>query len=426
MLFIFRSIRVSRNACLPSFKLAISTYSDEAVSSVKEFCRTQRRRCASDATRARRRVISSSLIGSAEQRNSPVTPVVAVTDDENRREPCGGNGEEEWRHIKLDSDKLRKHCFMLSKIRLTSLVVVTTMAGYVIAPGHFDVSTFAACSVGTGLLSSTANAINQFFEVPFDAQMSRTKNRVLVRGHLTPGHAIMFAIMSGTSGLLLLYSQVNGLTAALGATNLILYTLIYTPMKRVSILNTWVGSIVGAIPPLMGWAACVGDILSPGAWIMSGLLYAWQFPHFNALSWNLRPDYSRAGYRMMAVTDPKLCRRTALRYTAALMGICYLAPVFNVTTWWFAIASTPLNAYFLYLAWKFHRRSDSKSSRKLFHVSLIHLPVLMVLILVNKKHWYRNDEHDSDEMLVQEKEKDRKKEKGNDSFAIITKLIAST
>lgn len=314
---------------------------------------------------------------------------------------------------------------MLSKIRLTSLVVVTTMAGYVIAPGPFDISTFAACSLGTGLVSATANAINQFFEVPFDAQMSRTKNRVLVRGNITPGHAIMFAIMSGASGLFLLYSQVNGLTAALGATNLILYTLIYTPMKRISILNTWVGSIVGAIPPLMGWAACVGDILSPGAWIMSSLLYAWQFPHFNALSWNLRPDYSRAGYRMMAVTDPKLCRRTALRYTAALMGICYLAPVFGVTTWWFALTSTPLNAYFLYLAWKFHNHSDSKSSRKLFHVSLIHLPVLMVLILVNKKHWYHHEEH-AGETLKDALERERRKEQGNDGFAIITKLIAST
>lgn len=99
----------------------------------------------------------------------------------------------------------------------------------------------------------------------------------------------------------------------------------------------------------MGWAGCTGSILMPGAWIMSGILYAWQFPHFNALSWNLRPDYSRAGYRMMAVTDPDLCRKTTLRYTVALTGLCYLAPVLDVTNWWFALASTPLNASFLYL-----------------------------------------------------------------------------
>lgn len=101
----------------------------------------------------------------------------------------------------------------------------------------------------------------------------------------------------------MLHYGVNGLTASLGAANLLLYTCVYTPMKRYSILNTWVGSVVGAIPPLMGWAGCSGN-LEAGAWIMAGLLYAWQFPHFNALSWNLRPDYSRAGYRMMAVTNP--------------------------------------------------------------------------------------------------------------------------
>lgn len=107
--------------------------------------------------------------------------------------------------------------------------------------------------------------------------------------------------------------------------------------------------VVGAIPPLMGWAGCTGNIMMPGAWIMSGILYAWQFPHFNALSWNLRPDYSRAGYRMMAVTNPDLCRKTTVRYTVAQTGLCYLAPILDVTNWWFALASTPLNASFLYL-----------------------------------------------------------------------------
>lgn len=105
---------------------------------------------------------------------------------------------------------------------------------------------------------------------------------------------------------------------------------------------------VGAIPPLMGWAACAGT-LEPGAWILPGILYAWQFPHFNALSWNLRSDYSQAGYRMMSVTNPDLCRQTALRYTGVVLVLSCLAPVLGVTTWLFAAGSLPLNAYFLYL-----------------------------------------------------------------------------
>lgn len=106
--------------------------------------------------------------------------------------------------------------------------------------------------------------------------------------------------------------------------------------------------VVGAIPPLMGWAACANS-LGPGAWLMAALLYSWQFPHFNALSWNLRPDYSRAGYRMMAVTDPALCRRVALRHTVAIMGFSILAPILDTTNWWFLLESAPLNLYFIYL-----------------------------------------------------------------------------
>lgn len=222
------------------------------------------------------------------------------------------------------------------------------MAGYAVAPAAFDPASFLMVTVGTGLVSAAANSINQFHEVPFDSQMSRTKSRVIVTGKVTPLHAMGFALISGAAGLSILYYGVNGLTAALGLSNLILYTSIYTPMKRISILNTWIGSAVGAIPPLIGWAGCCGTI-DAGAWILAGLLYAWQFPHFNALSWNLRPDYSRAGYQMMAVTNPGLCRRTALRYTFALTMLSTLAPIMDVTNYWFALETLPLNVYFSYL-----------------------------------------------------------------------------
>lgn len=116
------------------------------------------------------------------------------------------------------------------------------MAGYAMAPAPFELTTFVLCTLGTALCSAAANAINQYHEVPFDAQMSRTKNRVLVRGLLTPLHAVGFATVSAAFGISLLYFGVNGYTAALGAANLVLYTSIYTPMKRFSILNTWIGS----------------------------------------------------------------------------------------------------------------------------------------------------------------------------------------
>ncbi|EFN69625.1 Protoheme IX farnesyltransferase, mitochondrial [Camponotus floridanus] len=318
-----------------------------------------------------------------------------------KKDPVEKVGKSEWKSIMVNYTMLHKHYLKLSKIKLTSLVVATTMAGYALAPAPFDFYTFTMCSLGTGLVSAAANTINQFFEVPFDAQMSRTKNRVLVCGHLTPAHAVAFATISGIVGLSILYYEVNSVTAMLGSANIILYTLFYTPMKRISIVNTWIGSIVGAIPPLMGWVACTGDMLMPAAWILPAILYMWQFPHFNALSWNLRPDYSRAGYRMMAVTHPNLCRRTTVRYTIALMTLCYLAPILDLTHWWFALASTPINAYFLYLAWKFNNHSDSANSRRLFRFSLLHLPLLMVLILSSKKYWTNKEKKEENISLYE-------------------------
>lgn len=202
----------------------------------------------------------------------------------------------------------------LAKLRLSALVVCTAAAGYVMAPDPFAIATFASLCVGTSAMSASANSINQYFEVPYDSQMKRTQSRVLVRSELSPLHAAMFGLGSSMTGFIVLFTGCNLLTAGLGLANAAIYTLIYTPMKRHSIYNTWFGSVVGAIPPLMGWSACTGS-LDSGALVLAGILFAWQFPHFNALSWNLRPDYSQAGYRMMCVTEPGLCVRTTLRYS---------------------------------------------------------------------------------------------------------------
>ena len=161
-------------------------------------------------------------------------------------------------------------------------------------------------------------------------------------------------------------------------------------MKRLSITNTWIGSVVGAIPPVMGWTACTGS-LSPAACVLAGILFAWQFPHFNALSWSHQADYSRGGYRMMSVTDPLLCRTVALRYSLALIPICTAAPVLGLTTWWFVFDSAFPNLWLSYLSWRFYRDSDFKSTRNLFRFSLFHLPFLLVLMLLNKTSWNSNE-----------------------------------
>ncbi|XP_065197329.1 protoheme IX farnesyltransferase, mitochondrial-like isoform X2 [Sycon ciliatum] len=271
----------------------------------------------------------------------------------------------------------------LSKSRLTSLVVITAMAGYVAGPASFHWLPFLALSAGTGLCSAAANAVNQTMEIPYDAQMARTRSRVLVRAQLSPLHSACFAATSVTTGTALLTFGCNPLTGMLGFLNFILYTSAYTPLKRMTIWNTWVGSVVGALPPLMGWAACTGSITHPAAWIMPLVLYSWQFPHFHGLSWARRDDYSRGGYVMTAVTDPAMCRRVALRHCAALLGLGMLVPFAGLTSWWFVCGGAAVvNGYFTYLGWQFYRQSNVQSARKLFQFSLLHLIVLMGLLVI--------------------------------------------
>lgn len=145
----------------------------------------------------------------------------------------------------------------------------------------------------------------------------------------------------------------------------------------------WVGSVVGAVPPLIGWVAATGSI-DAGGMVLAAALYAWQFPHFNALSWNLRGDYSRAGYRMMSVTDPKLCRQVALRYSAAMIPISLAASWCGMCDWYLALDSTLINGFLTYRAWQFYNDANDQTARKLFMASIWHLPALLILFMVHK------------------------------------------
>ncbi|VDK53202.1 unnamed protein product [Anisakis simplex] len=249
---------------------------------------------------------------------------------------------------------------------------------------HFDLSSLFACVIGTTLLSACANACNHLLEAPYDAQMKRTQARLLVVHRFSPLHAAVFASVVASAGTCILWDGCNSLTAMLGLLNVFLYAGVYTPMKRHSAACTWVGAIVGSIPPLMGYTAATGT-LEPAAFALAAVLYCWQFPHFNALSWNHRGDYSRAGYRIMCVTDEALCKRTTLRHSLALLGICsFVVPYSGLTTWSFAFDSLPVNACLLYLSAKFFCNPNAKTSRSLFRYSLVYLPLMMVLMVVSK------------------------------------------
>lgn len=321
------------------------------------------------------------------------------------------------------ADSLRRQLsafLSLSKPRLTVLVVLTAMAPYALYPvPTFLLAPLAAetpslspltllfLTTGTTLCSASANALNMLYEPATDAQMSRTRNRPLVRHLLSTRAALLFAVGCGLVGTAALYWGVNPTVAFLGAANIALYAGVYTPLKRVSCVNTWVGALVGGIPPLMGWAAAAGesatgdgtfrellfasDGSSLGGWLLGSLLLAWQFPHFMALSWSIREEYKNAGLRMLCWVNPARNARVALRYSLVFVPICVGLCAVGVTEWAFAITSLPANAWLVREAWRFYRHEGHKgSARGLFWASVWHLPVVMGLALLQKKGmWQR-------------------------------------
>jgi protoheme IX farnesyltransferase len=260
-------------------------------------------------------------------------------------------------------------------------------------------------SMGTFACSASANALNMLYEPKWDAMMSRTRNRPLVRGLISSRGAMLFAILAGAGGVAALYYGVNPTVSFLGALNIFLYAGCYTPLKRLSPINTWVGALVGLVPPLMGWAAAAGqsatgagdykELLfgdrSLGGWLLGGLLFAWQFPHFMALSWPIRFEYRDAGYKMLAWMNPARNGRVALRYSLAFFPLCAALCYVGVTEWTFFVASAPVNAWLVREAYRFWKFEGLKgSARGLFWASVWHLPVVMVLAMVEKKGmWQR-------------------------------------
>ena len=310
----------------------------------------------------------------------------------------------------------------LCKPRLAFLIVLTTTASYSIypVPGLLSTSATAAPSLstltlgfltsGTFLTIASANTLNMLFEPAFDAKMSRTKNRPLVRGLISTRAAFLFALATGVLGTSILWYGVNPTTALLGAGNLALYAFAYTPLKRIHPVNTWVGAIVGAIPPLMGWCAAASQysttntsITSPasiwaesqellftqqatGGWLLAALLFAWQFPHFFALSHAVRFEYAGAGYRMLTSTNIPMAARVSLRYSLAMFPICAALSYYDVTDNGFMVTSSVINAWMLKEAVRFWRLNGEKgSARALFWASVWQLPIVLVLGMAHKK-----------------------------------------
>lgn len=273
----------------------------------------------------------------------------------------------------------------LTKPRITALVVASAAAGFLLGAASFDFALFAQAMAGVALVASGTSAMNQVLERDVDALMVRTRARPLPAGRLpTPPAAVISGALAA-AGIVWLGLAVNPVTAGLALATFISYDFVYTPLKRVHSLSTVVGAVPGALPVLGGWTAATGQF-GPGGWALFAILFVWQLPHFLALAWLLRDDYEAAGLRMLSVGDfeGRQTRRQALLYALTLIPVSLLPSVLGLTgVVYFAVALV-LGAGFLWTAFRFARAATPANARGLFRASILYLPLLMAVLVLDK------------------------------------------
>ena len=274
----------------------------------------------------------------------------------------------------------------LSKARLSGLAVFTTLVGFWLGSGSEIARLLLLHTiVGTAALAGGAAALNQFLEREHDAKMPRTRARPLPSGRMQPETGLILGGALAGFGLIYLAFLVNLLTALLGALTLVIYLAIYTPLKRVTVLNTIVGAIPGALPPLMGWTAARGEVNIQG-WGLFLILFFWQLPHFLAIAWLYRDEYAGAGFQMLPLIDPSGARtgRQALSHTLGLLPVSLAPFVWHLVGRAYLAGAILLGLAFLYFAFQFARLRTATEARRLFYVSILYLPLLLGLMIIDK------------------------------------------
>ena len=274
----------------------------------------------------------------------------------------------------------------LTKPRIAFMVVITSAGGYLLgAQGESSLAGLLHTVLGTALVAAAANALNQWVEGDTDKLMERTRNRPLPSGRMEPGTALAFGLATGILGTCYLALFANTLTACIGLGTVLLYVLIYTPMKRLSSLCTIVGAVPGALPPVMGWAAARND-LSTGAWVLFGVLFLWQMPHFLAIAWMYREDYERGGQPMLPVLDPEGTRtgRQMILYSLALLPVSLLPTLIGLTGETYFVGALLLGLLYLAASAYAASRKTIDAARVLLRVSVIYLPILIGLLAASR------------------------------------------
>ncbi|MCO5044001.1 MAG: heme o synthase [Verrucomicrobia bacterium] len=278
-------------------------------------------------------------------------------------------------------------CWNLTKPRVIGMVLVTTVTGFLVANGGFQWSDgwkLLLTLLGTGLAGGGSTALNNYLERDLDALMKRTQMRALAAGRLDPSVALSLGILLVVSGVALLAFAINLLSAFLVLLTAFIYVLIYTPLKRITWLNTSIGAITGALPIMVGWTAVRNDVAA-GSWVLFGILYLWQHPHVFAVTWMYREDYSRAGYKMLSVIDPTGRRafHQAILFSLALIPVSIALTALGLAGMIYLIGAILLGAALLTVSLTLAQYRTIEAARRVLYMSLIYLPLLLLLIILD-------------------------------------------
>jgi len=281
-------------------------------------------------------------------------------------------------------------CWTLTKPEVNFLIALATFTGFYLGhahqPGPFPLSNLVCTLVGTLLVASGTGTLNQYIERRFDAQMRRTAHRPLAAGRLKASIGLALGITSIGMGSVFLVIWVNLLASTLAMFTVVTYLLLYTPLKRKSPACMLVGAIPGAMPPLIGWAGASGH-LSSEAWLLYGILFLWQFPHFMAIAWMYRDDYQRAGYRILPSAD----RRCAFVNWMTVLPLLALIPLTLFSAFSghahaiYALGVLFAGSVFLYHASVLALQKSNQNARRLLLASIAYLPVVFALLITGSK-----------------------------------------
>jgi protoheme IX farnesyltransferase len=281
------------------------------------------------------------------------------------------------------------HYWALTKPEVNLLILITTFAGFYLAPvqgpGGFRIMLAVNTLLGTLLVAGGTATLNQYAERRFDAQMRRTARRPLAAGMLEARAARWFGIVLSLVGTLYLAVAVNALASILAILTLMSYLFLYTPLKRRTPLCVLVGAFPGAVPPLIGWAAARGQ-LAPEAWLLYAMVFLWQFPHFMAIAWMYREDYARAGYLVL----PAGARRDHFAIWQTVVASLALIPLSLIPTITgnsglvYSVGAFMLGSIFFYYSARFAVRRSGVAARQLLAASIIYLPAVFVLMMLDK------------------------------------------